>query len=186
MPESEQHKQDENRLLEAAQNGDIEAYGQLYQRYAERVFRFLYARMEDRQDAEDLTEDTFFKVWQALPGYRRQGTPFGGYLFRVARNVLIDHYRRNKRRPRLLALSENQLHAAEGNPAKHLAQDQQRQELRAALGRLSEDYRMVLSLRFFGELSSEEIGAAMERSPGAVRVLQHRALAALRKILSKP
>ena len=185
MPESERQSQDEKRLLEAAQNGDSEAFGQLYELYATRLFRFLYAHMDSRQDAEDLTEEVFIKVWQALPGYRRRGIPFAAYLFRSARNALTDHYRRVRRRPRLLSLGEHMLEDTGGNPADGLLADQAQRELRVALGKLRRDYHTVLSLRFFADLSPDETAAAMGRSPGAVRVLQHRALAALKKILSE-
>jgi len=97
MPER-QHA-DENRLVEQAKKGDAGAFGELYEFYAPLVFRFLFSHLDNRLDAEDLTEEVFLRVWEALPGFRLRGVPFGGYLFRVARNALYDFYRRNRHSP---------------------------------------------------------------------------------------
>lgn len=183
MPER-QHA-DETRLVQRAQKGDVEAFGQLYEFYAPLVFRFLYSHLDDRLDAEDLTEDVFMRVWEALPGFRAQGVPFGGYLFRVARNALYDHYRRNRRRSSDAELSlewEDNFHP---DPAESVPMNIEHGELRASLAKLREDYRTVLTLRFLVGLSTEEIAVAMRRSAGAVRVLQHRALLSLRQALEQ-
>ncbi len=82
------------RLLRAARQGDAEAFGSLYERFAPPVFRYLYAHLDERLDAEDLTAEVFLRVWQALPGFRETEAPFLGFLFRVARNALYDHFRR--------------------------------------------------------------------------------------------
>lgn len=175
---------DEAQLLKKARAGDAGAFGELYELYASQVFRFLYAHMDDRLDAEDLTEEVFLRVWRALPGYREQGVPFGGFVFRVARNALIDHYRQRRRTPAHLALLDEHIKDEQANPAQVLHVDAQRSEVRRFLRQLRADYRTVLSLRFLAELSTHEIAVAMGKSPGAVRVLQHRALAALRKLMS--
>ena len=83
---------DDARLVKRAKNGDAEAFGRLHDRYAESIFRFLNARLNNRMDAEDLFGEVFLRAWHALPRYRQQGFPFSAYLFRIARNLLIDHY----------------------------------------------------------------------------------------------
>ena len=176
---------DEEYLLAQACQGSLEAFGELYTRHAPAVLRFLAAHMHDPLDAEDLTEEVFFRVWQALPGYRQQGAPFNAYLLRVARNALIDHYRRNGAQAPRLELSEEHADPAQPDPAEKLSAHQERRELQRLLGQLSEEHRMVLSLRFIAGLSPEETAGAMQRSPGAIRVLQHRALKALRKKMEK-
>ena len=85
---------DDIQLLKTAQDGNAEAFGELYERYAQRVFRFLYAHLNNQQDAEDLTGEVFLRVWRALGNYKERGVPFLAFLFRIARNALIDHYRR--------------------------------------------------------------------------------------------
>ncbi|MEW5869673.1 MAG: RNA polymerase sigma factor [Chloroflexota bacterium] len=175
----------EVQLLKQARAGDAQAYGKLYELYAPRVLRFLFAHLDNRLDAEDLTEEIFLRVWRALPGYREQGVPFGGFLFRVARNMLIDHYRHKRRRQPDLDLVEERLEDGQADPAGTLQSDHERWEVHHMLRYLRRDYRTVLDLRFLADLSIEEIAIAMGKSPGAVRVLQHRALAALRKLMAQ-
>jgi RNA polymerase sigma-70 factor (ECF subfamily) len=170
-------------LLVAAQSGDADAYGQLYARHGEAIFRFIYAHVDDRLDAEDLTEDVFLRVWRTLPSYREQGVPFVAYLFRVARNAVTDHYRQIKRTDVPLSLEDDLLRDSRPEPADIVAGNFEREELRSLLGQLRDDYRTVLLLRFLGDLSPEETAGVMGKSAGAVRVLQHRALAALRGLI---
>lgn len=175
----------EHELIQKARSGDTDAYGRLYEANAPAVFRFLYAHLDDRLDAEDLTEETFLRVWQALPGYREQGAPFGGFLFRVARNVLYDHYRKTRRRPSI-TLDREWPDDQQADPAVSVPEQLERREMHRVLDALREDQRLVLSLRFLAGLSPEETAQAMGRSAGAIRVLQHRALAAVRKLLVGP
>lgn len=174
---------DDVQILRKAQDGDTEAYGELYDRYAKVIFRFLYAHLNDRLDAEDLTEEVFLRVWRSLPNFREQGVPFVAYLYHVARNVMIDHHRRSKRSGQVVSIEDGQLASPHMSPAEVATNNLEHQELRKVLVQLREDYRDVLVLRFLSELSPEETALAMERSVGAVRVLQHRALAAMRKLL---
>ncbi len=174
---------DDIQLLKAAQRGEAEAFGELYERYAGRVFRFLYAHMDNREDAEDITEDVFLRVWKSLSGYREQGVPFLAYLFRIARNALIDHYRRSGGAKKDVALEDLPLKDHKPDPVETVMINLEHQKLRQTLEHLREDYRTVLVLRFLGELSPEETAHAMGRSSGAIRVLQHRALTALRSLM---
>jgi RNA polymerase sigma-70 factor (ECF subfamily) len=170
-------------LLKSAQDGDTEAFGRLYERYADRVFRFLFAHVDNRLDAEDLTEDVFLRVWRSLPNYREQGVPFLAYLFRIARNALIDHYRRSGLTKNQVSIEDLSLHDGNPGPGESAISSLEREELRVSLEQLRDDYRTVLVLRFLSELSPEETAQVMGRTPGAVRVLQHRALSALRSML---
>lgn len=171
-------------LVEKAQAGNVDAFGILYERHAPAVFRYLYAHLPDRLDAEDLTGEVFLKTWQSLPGYHQRGTPFLAFLFRIAHNALIDHYRRARQRDqRSMAELEEVLKDANPGPAEVTSARLEHQELLAVMSRLHEDYQTVLVLRFLSELSPEETAQVMQRSPGSVRVLQHRALQALRKQL---
>lgn len=180
---------DERQLIQRAQRGETQAFGQLYERYAPRLFRFLWAHLDDPRDAEDLTEEVFLRTWRALPGYRLRETPFVSFLFRVARNALTDHYRQARRRGRAVAWDAepaqpgdlSQLADPGSDPALALSREQERQQIRQALSGLRGDYRLVLELRFWSDLSTEEIAQAMGRSAAAVRVLQYRALLALQK-----
>jgi RNA polymerase sigma-70 factor (ECF subfamily) len=183
MPER-QHA-DETRLVEQAKKGDAGAFGELYEFYAPLVFRFLFTHLDERQDAEDLTEEVFLRVWEALPGFRLRGIPFGGYLFRVARNALYDHYRRHRRQGPPVELHPDWADDTQPDPAESVPANIEHRAIQALLVQLREDYRMVVSLRFLVGLSTEETAAAMGRSTGAVRVLQHRALCTLRQLLQQ-
>jgi RNA polymerase sigma-70 factor (ECF subfamily) len=156
-------------LVKAAQEGKSAAFGELYERYTLDIFRYLYAHLDSRLDAEDLTEEVFYRAWRSLLKYRELGNPFLAFLFRIARNTLIES-----------ASSGQDLEAEE-----IVLETLEHQEIRKVLSKMREDYRYVLILRFIDKISPAETAVAMERSEGAVRVLQHRALAELRKSLEE-
>lgn len=187
MPEiqsdSRPQEYDEEQLLRAAKDGDSQAFGRIYEAYAERVFRYLYSHLDDRLDAEDLTEEVFLRAWQALPAFRPRGVPFRAYLFRIAHNALIDHYRQARRRQPELNLDDHPVQDFRPEPEQALQASLQSQHLRRLLGQLRPDYRTVLSLRFLADLSPGETARVMKRSAGAVRILQYRALQSLRELI---
>jgi len=184
MPDWEEVE--EPRFLRAAQDGNAEAFGELYTRYAEGIFRFLFVHLDNQLDAEDLTGEVFYRAWKALPRYQSQGVPFAAFLFRIARNALIDYYRKSKRAKHLVSLEEaGESLGITGTFFREGSEKVERRELVSALGSLKEEYRMVISLRFFSGLSPEETAKVMNRSVGAIRVLQFRALAAVRSKLNK-
>ena len=176
---------DEKQLLGEAKRGNAEAFGELYERHAPDIFRFLYGHMDDRLDAEDLTEEVFLKAWRALPKYREKGYPFSAFLYRIAHNTLIDYYRTSARPKQDVQLESSLLRDPCPEPGDYVSRQIEHQELHQTLHKLKEDYRMVLIARYISNLSPEETGKVMGKSPGAVRVLQFRALAALRKLIEK-
>ena len=174
---------DDAQLIQMAKGGDAEAFGLLYERHSHRVFRFLYAHLDDRQDAEDLMEEVFMRVWHTIAGYHEKGVPFLAFLFRIARNGLIDHYRKSKPSRQIASFDELSLRDCQPEPGERVATTLEYLEVQQVLGKLREDYRTVLVLRLLSELSPEETAQVMQRSIGAVRVLQHRALSAMRELL---
>lgn len=177
------HEVEDDQLIIKCQNGESDAFGELYQRYLTPVYRFIYARLNDRQDAEDLAEEVFIRVWRSIASYEDQGVPFISYLFRVARNAIIDHYRSTGRKGYQESIEGQSLPDLHADPSDIAMTNLENQEIRQILDQLRDDYRMVLVLRFLSELSPEEIAQVMGRSTGAVRVLQHRALISLRDLL---
>lgn len=173
----------DDQLIRSAQRGVDDAFGELYDRYLPPVFRFLYARLNNRQDAEDLAEEVFIRVWRSLDKYEDQGVPFISFLFKIARNVLIDHYRSMGRMAPQETIEGKSIQDHHADPSEIAMTHIDNQEVRQVLEKLRDDYRMVLVLRFLSELSPEEVAQVMGRSPGAVRVLQHRALISLRALL---
>lgn len=176
---SRQH--DDELLIKKAKKGDTEAFGLLYEQYAEIIFRYVFSHLDSKQDAEDLTEEIFFRAWKALPNYDDRGLPFSAFLFRSARNSLIDYYRQYKV---VKSLDEIEWQSnGEPDPEDEVAARMDRADLKQTLSQLREDYRTVLIFRFLGGMSPEETAEVMDRSVGAVRVLQHRALSALKNLL---
>ena len=173
----------DNRLIKAAQAGDPEAFGTLYERYAPTVFRYLYAHLDNLLDTEDLTDEVFLKAWRALPRYKDYGLPITAFFLRIAHNRLIDHYRRIRKTAVDLELMDDLEAGSAADPGQQVAVSLEGQELRLTLGKLKVEYRSVLVARFLSGLSPQETAQVLGKSVGAVRVLQHRALAALRKLM---
>jgi RNA polymerase sigma-70 factor (ECF subfamily) len=171
-------------LVARARAGDREAFGELYQRYFDPIFRYLCVRVDRAEDAEDLAETVFLRAYRSLHRYRERGWPLSAFLYQVARNALVDHYRK---RPRESDLAEAD---SLSTPARALDDEMERaerlREMRRALGSLPPDYQEVIRLRVLLSLPTETTAQWMERSPGAVRVLLYRALAALRIRLIEP
>jgi len=182
MPEWQD--QDIGQLIEKVQNGDTDSFGVIYEQYAEIVFRFIYSQLANHQDAEDLTDEIFLRIWRALPSYKQMGVPFVAFIFRIARNALIDHFRQASRNRDQVPFEEELLGQSKYEPEYQAALNSDQKEIRAKLKELRDDYRNVLILRFFSGLTTDETALVLGKSPGAVRVLQHRALAALKKSIS--
>jgi RNA polymerase sigma-70 factor (ECF subfamily) len=163
---------------------DRAAFGVLYRRYLDRVYGYSFYLLGDHHDAEDATERTFLAALGAIEGFRDQGGSFRAWLFRIAHNQVANVLRSRERH----ATSPLDLVAepvAADDPAVSLAASEEARRLRRALGTLPDDRRQVLVLRFVDGLSAREIGAVLDRSEGAVRVLQHRALRELGSVLDR-
>jgi RNA polymerase sigma-70 factor (ECF subfamily) len=176
---------DEHLVLELvvrARGGDVEAVGALYDHYAERVFRFVLVRLSRRQDAEDVSQRVFLQMIQALPRYQSRGTPFGAWLFRIARNAVIDHQRTHHAHEPLEAVSDTA--SGQRGPEQMAITSSEMDRVADALAQLTDEQREVITLRFFAELSPGEIAAMLGRRQGAIRATQFRALQALRQQLS--
>ena len=170
-----------DRLVAAAQGGDPDAFGALFDRYYVPVHRFIAARVGRPSDAEDLAQLVFVKALEALPRYEARGVPFGGWLFRLARNVVIDHVRTRREHAPLDVVMEQTAEDAGPDDLAELRQDLD--SVAHALRRLTADQREAIELRFFAGLSAKEAAAAMGRQEGTVRGLQFREIAALRREL---
>ena len=168
-------------LVDRARNGDAAAYGALYDVYAPRVFRFFRFRVSSYETAEDLMQRVFLKMIETLPRYESRGVPFGAWLFRVARNAWIDENRANHVTIPIDGLESEPADA--GAPHAHAAASIDRDIVRTAVLALPNDQRDVIAYRFFAGLTPRETAILMGRSEGAVRVLQHRAVGALRRLL---
>jgi RNA polymerase sigma-70 factor (ECF subfamily) len=168
-------------LISKAKSGEVAAYGHLYRRYLTPIYRYLRARVGRDRDAEDLTEQVFLKAFESLETYEERGAPFSAYLYRVAYNAVVDHYRTRKNE-----LPLEQVDSLEGESIdieKRLVEMEQVEQIKNALDGLPEHYQEVIRLRVILDMTTSTVAEWMERTPNSVRVLLHRALKALQRAL---
>ena len=170
-----------DRLVAEARDGDPEAFAAIFDRFHEPVYRFIVSRIHRPTDAEDLTQLVFVKALEALPRYESRGVPFGGWLFRLARNVLIDHVRTRHETSDLEVILERP--DLDRGPDEWAMARQDIEAVSAALAALTDEQRETIELRFFAGLSAREVAVALGKQDGTVRGLQFRAIAALRRHL---
>lgn len=173
--------QDEVQIwVEQARQGDSRAFGYVYEHFLPLIYRFVYFRLSSKEDAEDLTEQIFLKVFKAMPKFNSQKSSFKTWLFTIARHAVIDFYRTHKVTYELKeAMQISTEDYTEEEIDKQLALD----KIMPVLKSLPEEQSEVLALRFISGLSTSETAAIMNKSEGALRILQHRALKALKNDL---
>ena len=192
---------DEREVVERASGGDSAAFGQIYQAYVDRVYSFVQYQVREAGTAEDLTQEVFIQAMRGLATLEWRGS-LAPWLLRIARNTVYDHWRRQARRPeRVLSATEmgdddeeeeRRLDRLASKPhdedeALHLVElGVDREQIARAMQQLTDLQQQVLLLRFGSGLSILETAAAMERSDGAIKNLQHHAVRALRKALGWP
>ncbi|RME60544.1 sigma-70 family RNA polymerase sigma factor [Candidatus Parcubacteria bacterium] len=166
-------------ILQAAK-GDSEAFGALYDRYHQQIYRFVYLKVSTKEDAEDITHQVFLNAWKQMRRYTYTGHPFSSLLYRIARNLVIDYYRAKKAQVSLEAAAELPSNDA---PDVRVEQQLAERQVMRAIRLLKPDYQDVLIMRFIEELSIKEVAAILGKSEGAVKILQYRAMQRLRKLL---
>lgn len=173
---------DEKEVVSRAIKGDGEAFAQLYEAYFDKIYRYLYLRLGEQAEVEDLAQEVFIKALEAIGSYRWRNLPFASWLFRIARNQMIDHLRKGGKVEKM-PWDDNIAYVEGPNPALVAEQRLEIEELRDNIEKLSPAQRAVISLRFGGELSLTEVAKALGKSPGTVKALQHSGVAALKKMM---
>jgi RNA polymerase sigma-70 factor (ECF subfamily) len=168
-------------LVRRAQSYDEDAVRALYETYHQKIYNYAFLQLGDVQTAEDLASDVMLKMIESIQSYKFRGLPFGAWVFRIARNRLIDLHRRRKRRGEV-DLSET-LVSGLASPQVLAERALERGQLQVALRRLTAEQRQVIVLKFIQGFDNRSTGRIMGRSEGAIKSLQHRALAALRRIV---
>lgn len=172
-------------LVARAQQGNTEALGALFDQHYPNVVRFLLGHLGDIALAEDLAGEVFARLITRLPQYRAMGVPFRAWLFRIAHNLMIDHYRKhNGRIPVPLDDLEHQPQTEQVDPAQLIEHTLNFARVAQALQRLDPNQKDVVTLRFLSGLSLRETAHTLNKSEAAVKALQHRGLAALRQVLT--
>jgi len=167
-------------LVERAADGDFEAFGDLYHIHIERIYRYVFYQVKDKMTAEDITEEIFVKAWKAINTCKGKEQTFSSWLYRIAHNHVIDNLRRLQKRQSIEIEKVVKIDDLETEIEGEL----ERQELLRVIACLPQNQRQVIILKFIEGLDNCEIGQVMGKSQGAIRVLQMRALATLRRELS--
>ncbi len=169
--------------MEKAKSGDKEAYGALYSQFYVPVFRYIYLRIRSKEEAEDLAQTVFIKVYQSLDRYQDRGSEPLAYFFTVARNTVIDFYRKKKESS--LEANQQFLEIADlrQNPEEDFAKKESYEMITQAIHYLPEEQREVIILKFINDLTNSEIATVLNKNEPAIRQIQHRALKTLRERL---
>lgn len=169
-------------LVIRVKRGDRQAFGSLYRRYFDSIYRYVYFRVgKNRETAEDLTQAVFFKALIKIDDFNEDGVGFRPWIYRIAHNQIIDHYRGYKNNSNL---TEN-LPDENQNFEEEVLKDLEYQKVLIALERIPEEQREIITMRFISELSNKEIAEALNKKDEAVRSMIYRGLKNLKEILNK-
>lgn len=172
----------ESKLIEKAVEGDSSAFGSLYDHYQPAIYRFVVVKVGSREEAEDITHHVFLSAWTNVRTYRHRGHPFSSWLYQIARNMVIDHYRSKKDDVSLDKLDpESSIIPAAAQ--SDLFIKLQLEKVHVAIKTLKPDYQDVIILRFIEDLPLKEVAAILKKTEGAIKLSQHRAIKELKKKL---
>ena len=172
-----------DRLVRRAVAGDHRAFASVYDEYIGRVYAYVRQRLGDPAEAEDVTAIVFLKAFEVLAHYDHRGAPFGAWLFRIARNTMIDRHRRAGREVRAVPIKEAGNAPAPADVEGEVLARLDAAQIRRAMEALTDEQSEVLELRFFAGLTAAETAEVTERSTVAVKALQHRAIQSLGRLL---
>src|SRR5438874_2734167 len=171
------------KLVASAQQGDREALEELYLLHFDRIYSYLHMSVGNRHDAEDLTTQTFLKMLEAIGRFRWQSAPFSAWLFRIAHNLAMDHFRASRRWQPEEEVPEPE-DATESSAEEAALESIGRRSMLELIENLSHEQKQVLTLKFVFNFSNGEAAAILGKTEGAVKSLQHRALVSLQKHIS--
>lgn len=175
--------EDEKKIVGRAKSGDKDAFGSLYDHYEPQIYRFVLLKISNKAEAEDLTHQVFLSAYENIGNYKESGNPFSSWLYEIARNRVVDHYRLAKA-DLPLPDGNSEIFAVPAGLPDAIDQVFDLEKVKIALTSLRPEYQDVIIMRYVEELSLEETAANLEKSVGAVKLLQHRAINALRNNLA--
>jgi RNA polymerase sigma-70 factor (ECF subfamily) len=168
------------KLVERAQAGERDALEELYLIHFDRIYSYLHMTVGNRHDAEDLTTQTFLKMLESIGRFRWQAAPFSAWLFRIAHNLSMDHFRANRRwqpEEEVPEPPDSQERSAEEEALQSIG----RQSMMSLIDTLSPEQQQVLTLKFVFNFPNGDVATILEKTEGAIKSLQHRALVSLQK-----
>lgn len=155
-----------------------------FNQYYDKIARYIYIRLGDGAESEDLASEVFLKAYKSLDSFKERGVPMQAWLYKIAHNLLVDHHRKQSKMK--IVHSENDLEVTDDNDTMSTAfVNVEFTRVLESLSRLTQEQRQVIELRFFGGLTSEEVGRVMDKSSGAVRQMQSHAIKRLRLLMEK-
>ncbi|MBI2831773.1 MAG: sigma-70 family RNA polymerase sigma factor [Chloroflexi bacterium] len=178
-------RQSEDVLLQRATNRDKVAFTILYDLYINQVYNHIYYRVSNPADAEDITQEVFIKAWKGIPKYKKTGAPFLAWLIAIAHNLIVDHYKAKKNHVPLEEIESIVQAAEDCDPAAITENSLNQSRLRNMVAKLKGEKQKVILMRFIDGFSYGEIARALNKSEGAVRVIQFRALKELKRMLGE-
>lgn len=175
----------EKDILKKIKKGDKEAFGELYDFYAPKIYRFVRLKVDSQETAQDLTSEAFLKIWQHIQDQRKIRERFQSLLYKIARNLVIDFYRARSVREILIEdnFEEFSKIEADNDSSKLVIRKEELKEARMALAQIHPSYQDVIVWHFIDELSITEISEILDKNEGTVRVLIHRAVKSLKKVM---
>ena len=177
----------EKEILKKIKNGDNEAFGELYDFYAPRVYRFVRLKVDSQETAQDVTSEAFLKIWQHLQEQKKIRERFQALLYKIARNLVIDFYRSKSIQEILIEDNLEEFSEAEDEETsdKLVIRQEEMVEVKKALIQVHPNYQDVIVWYYLDELTIPEIAEILEKNEGTVRVLIHRAVRSLRKVMAE-
>lgn len=168
-----------------------EKFSEIYDKHIEKIYRFIYLKIGSRDQAEDLTSQTFVRGWEAFKKRENDNENeiknMQAFLYQIARNLIADFYRKEERRTRLVSMENSNIEVEDPkpNPGEKSVFNSDLKRVQTALANLKEEYQNIIILRHVEDRSTQEVAEVMGKSEGAVRVQLHRALEALKEELSE-
>jgi RNA polymerase sigma-70 factor, ECF subfamily len=171
-------------LVKKAKSRDPEAFGMLYDEYVDQIFRYVYYKIGNLPESQDLTGQTFLKAFENIDSYEMRDVAFSSWLYRIAHNLVVDFFRRESKRESVPIEDQPPTASPRGNPVATVLADMESERLYRAMHKLTHNQREVLVLKFIDNLSNAQVAEIMGISVGAVKSTQKRGLLSLNRILS--
>lgn len=172
----------ENKLIQDAIRGKASAFGSLYDYYQPKIYRFVLVKVSRREEAEDLTHQVFLNAWANMKTYEDLGFPFSSWLYRIARNLIVDFYRTDRKESSLEKI-DPEYFVVEATTHVDLADKMDIEKVKSAIRTLKPEYQDVIIMRFVEDLPVKEVALAMDKTEGAIKLIQHRAIKELKSLL---
>jgi RNA polymerase sigma-70 factor (ECF subfamily) len=177
---------EEEKLIKKAKTGEREAFGALYDKYAGVIYRYIFLRCGgEKALAEDITHEVFLNAWKNIANYDLRGVPFLGYLYKIARNSLTDHWRVKKTYADIEDVAESNLVAKDDGLENKIDEKEVLNKIKSILPLMEPSYQEIILMKFVEDFSNKEISVMLGKSEGAIRVMQHRAIKQLKEYLKK-